>query len=128
MRVDVEATKPWLRGIWVAILAVSAVLLSVRAGVYSLVRYLQHETEIEEREREENEDNGDQDGEWGGERMDKRPSYLNFTILQLLYVVFLSPAPNTYRLPLRCTIYAIVTLELMVSVLVASRQSVNHTY
>jgi hypothetical protein len=125
MFVDVEATKPWLRGVWIAILAVSAVLLSFRAGVHSLLRYFQREIEREEREREDNEDQAGERvsvTEWeltregGGEGRDKW--YVNVTILQLLCVISLSQGPNTYQLPLRCTIYAIVTLELMVSILV----------
>ncbi|KAH9980268.1 hypothetical protein BGW80DRAFT_1274405, partial [Lactifluus volemus] len=97
MFVDVEATKPWLRGMWIAILAVSALLLSKQ-----------------EREREGNEDK-DKDGErvsvrergltteGEGERKDNG-WYLKRAILQLLWAI-----------------YAIVTLELMMW-----RNNLNH--
>jgi hypothetical protein len=129
MFVDVEATEPWLRGIWIAILTVSALLLSVRAGVHSFSRYVDHEIEKRKREKEDEEDNEDKDAErvsvrergltteGEGERKDKG-WYFKMMIPQFLYVISLTPAPNTYRLPLRWAIYAIVTLELMVSILV----------
>jgi hypothetical protein len=93
MFVDVEATEPWLRGIWIAIIAVSALQLPLLAGVDSYCRYFQHGIE-------------------------KEGWYLKMMILRLLYVISLSPVPNAHRLPLRWAIYAIVTLELMVSILV----------
>jgi len=123
MFVDVEATEPWLRGIWIAILAVSALLLSVRAGVHSFARYVDHEMEKRKREKEDNEDNEDKDAErvsvrerglttegggnrgpeGEGERKDKG-WYFKMMILQFLWAI-----------------YAIVTLELMVW-----RNNVNH--
>ncbi|KAH9980265.1 hypothetical protein BGW80DRAFT_1274384 [Lactifluus volemus] len=115
MFVDVEATEPWLRGIWIAILAVSALLLSVRAAVHSFSRYVDHEIEKRKREMEDEEDNEDKDAErvsvrergltteGEGERKDKG-WYFKMMILQFLWAV-----------------YAIVTLELMVW-----RNNVNH--
>jgi hypothetical protein len=117
----VRATARWLRGLWIAGLALSATGLMISFGVNAKILFLMKRVEEEERAEQESVSIAHRVTSTPphAEETPEKPYYFYVSILSLLYVLP-PPAPlfpliGHSRITARSALYATVMLELTVS-------------
>jgi hypothetical protein len=106
MFVPVRATAPWLRGLWIAVLVLSAVGLFIKFGVQAVLLFAMRRAAEEERAEETNSITG-RSTRTGAQSQAElevnmptigKPWYLRISIPLLLYVVFFSSPIQRLRI------------------------------
>jgi hypothetical protein len=93
MFVTVRATVPWLRGLWIAALVISAAGLMVKFGIQAVILFAMRRVAEEERAEDTNSITGGSIRTGAHAEMEPtigKPWYLKISIPLLLYVVFFS--------------------------------------
>jgi hypothetical protein len=92
----IRATKHWLRGLWIAIIILSALGLFVGVGTKAYYTLIQEEAQAEQRVQEEQEDVEEEAEAEDENKESDRAWYFRWRHLNFLYVISLSPASNAH--------------------------------
>jgi hypothetical protein len=95
----IRATTRWLRGLWIAVVILSAVGLFIRLGTVAYYTLMREEAQAEQRAQEVQEEEGGVEEEAEAEDENKESNrrwYIRLRYLNLLYVISLSPVSNAH--------------------------------